>query len=143
MKLLASNEFSIVNDSNLENCTGASGLIAIGFAVRGIVHMAHLSVSGTGSYAAHTALGSFYDGVIPLLDSYAESYQGRYGIIGTYPRVLSKYENPASGLASIITFRGWIDANRQTCGSESSLQNIIDEIVDLCNSTIYKLTNLQ
>lgn len=96
-------------------------------------HMLHLK---TRSYAAHKALGEFYDEIVDLIDSLAEAYQGRYGIIN-YPDVPFKQE--ADAIMMIKTLRRYIDDNRIGMVPDSELQNILDEIVALMDSTLYKL----
>ena len=51
---------------------------------RNQAHIYHLQVQGMGSYAAHKALNNYYEEIVDLVDSIAESYQGRYGIITGY-----------------------------------------------------------
>ena len=48
--------------------------IGLLFASRDYAHKAHLN---TDSFAAHMALGDFYDGIIDLADSLAETWMGR------------------------------------------------------------------
>lgn len=119
------------------NSPQAAYLIQICFATRNAAHRMHLK---TTSYAKHVALDGFYSSLIDLVDAYAESYQGRYGVIQDYPEVRIDSESDV-GLVSGL--RDWIDKNRQQCGDFSELQNAIDEIQTLCNSTIYKLTTLK
>lgn len=102
-----------------------------------MAHVAHLM---TNSYAEHVALNDFYSGIVDLADSFAEAYNGKYGKIPSYPTLVT---DGKTGLDVVKGLRDWIDNNRSRCCSESSIQNIIDEIVDLCNSTIYKLENLK
>lgn len=111
------------------------------FQARNDAHVAHLM---TRSYAAHVALNEFYDGVIGLADTFAEACQGRYGILD-YPMQTMRHESVSYADAQSIPegLRDWIDSNRKKCCDESELQNIIDEIVGLCDSTIYKLTFLK
>ena len=103
------------------------------FHVRTNAHLLHLK---TRSYAAHMALGSFYDELTDLIDSFAEAYQGRYGLLN-YPDVPFKQE--ADAIMMIKTIRRYIDDNRIGMVPDSELQNIIDEIVALMDSTLYKL----
>lgn len=119
------------------NNSPAASLIALCFKARTLTHYAHLQ---TQSYAEHKALEQFYTDIIPLTDKFAETYQGRFGIIGEYPSVKIKAQ---FGLHIVETVRDWLDEHRSTCGSQSELQNIIDEIVSLCDSVIYKLINLK
>ncbi|MDD4242752.1 MAG: DUF5856 family protein [Bacilli bacterium] len=113
----------------------AAELIARCFEARTKSHFFHLQ---TKSYSQHKAFNQFYDEIVTKADSFAEAYQGRNGIISDYPSV--KFEG--RNVEMIEELREWIDKNRQLCGDFSELQNAIDEIVSLCDSTIYKLRNL-
>jgi hypothetical protein len=44
---------------------------------------------------------------------------------------------------AIIEMRDWIAKNRNLITDDTSIQNIIDESVELCNTTIYKLQKLK
>jgi hypothetical protein len=106
------------------------------FLARDVAHSVHLS---TRSYAKHVALNSFYDNVIELADKFAEVYQGRYGLIGPIKRVTTKETD------SIVPFlqtsmEGIEDMRYKVCDkADTPLQNIIDEIIGLYLSTLYKL----
>ena len=119
------------------NHSPAASLIALCFKARTLTHFAHLQ---TQSFAEHKALEQFYTDIISLTDKFAEIYQGRFGVIGEYPSVKIKAQ---FGLHIVETVRDWIDEHRSTCGSQSELQNAIDEVVSLCDSVIYKLINLK
>lgn len=110
------------------------------FQARNDAHIAHLM---TKSYAAHKALNEFYDEIIGLADGFAESAQGRYGIL-TYPEKQMRHMKVSYGDPQSIPdgLRDWIDEHREECTEHSELQNVIDEIVTLCNETVYKLENL-
>ena len=108
--------------------------IALLFMARDITHREHLK---TRSYAAHMALGAFYPGIIELADSLAEAYQGCEGKLIQIPYV----KNTATGSVDSIlkSHLEWIEKNRKKLSDESSIQNIVDEIVSLYQSTLYKL----
>lgn len=126
----------ITTVANVTKPSSASALIAMCFDARTKAHIAHLQ---TTSYAQHIALNEFYDNIVGLTDAFAESYQGRFGIISQYPAVSIQNKD---GLAIVKELRNWIDTNRSSCSNLSELQNDIDAIVSQCDSTIYKLTNL-
>lgn len=117
--------------------------IAVLFLARDIAHREHLRVTGKGSYAKHQALGEFYESVIELADSLAEAYQGRNGIIKDIP--LLENEFPGDIVTSIKNQLKWLESNRYKAVTkeDTPLQNIIDEIVSLYLSTLYKLQNLE
>lgn len=108
--------------------------IALLFMARDITHREHLK---TRSYAQHIALGAFYPAIIEFADSLAEAYQGCEGKLITVPYV----KNTATGSVDSIlrSHLEWISKNRKKLSEESSIQNIIDEIVGLYQSTLYKL----
>jgi len=117
------------------NCTRCAELVARCFQSRTEAHFAHLL---TNSYAAHKALNEFYDDIVDLADSYAESAQGRYGLL-QYPAQPLKVGDRAKPITIPTELRTWIDSNRSECGAARELQNLIDELLHLCDSTIYKL----
>lgn len=101
------------------------------------MHFFHLTTS---SYAAHIAAKEFYEGLVPILDEFVEGFSGRYGRLETFSQ--SKVQ-AADGLAIAINLLQWVDKNRAALTDDSELQNIIDEMVGLINSTIYKLRDLK
>lgn len=110
------------------------------FFSRNQAHVFHLQ---TDSYAKHMALDSYYNEIIPLVDSLVESYQGTNGIIKLY----SNNEKYAYGDNLIIGYfedlLKFVKVSRDSVGTDSDLQNIVDEIVSLIKSTLYKLKNLK
>jgi len=117
--------------------------IAVLFLARDIAHREHLRVSGRGSYAKHQALGAFYEEVIGLADSLAEAYQGRHGIIKNIAFLDNEF--PGEIVTSLKNQLKYLEANRYKAvqREETALNNIIDEIVVLYLSTLYKLENLE
>lgn len=106
------------------------------FLARDVAHSVHLN---TRSFSKHMALNSFYDEVIELADKFAEAYQGRHGLIGPISLMSAKkttnvIEFLEDSLADIEKMRYEVVEKTDT-----ALQNIIDEIVGLYLSTLYKL----
>lgn len=106
------------------------------FLARDVAHSVHLN---TRSYSKHKALGKFYDEVIDLADKFAEAYQGKHGLIG--PISLMSAGKTSNILAFMQDQVDQIEKIRyEVCDkAETPLQNIIDEIIGLYLSTIYKL----
>lgn len=113
----------------------AGQLIGRCFAVRDNAHILHLR---TTSYSQHMALNQLYDEIIPLVDSFAEVYQGDFGRVNV--QIPTGIPND-TGLNLINDLTMWIDKNRDSIGDSSSshIQNIIDEIVALLSEVRYKL----
>jgi len=96
-------------------------------------HFFHWS---TDSYAKHVALAEYYDGVVDLTDQFVESYMGRYGKITKFP---NQYHQPKEPVSYLKSLQGFVEEARKELPQDSELQNLIDEIADLINSTLYKL----
>jgi len=95
----------------------------------------------TKSYAEHIALGEFYEAIIPLVDTLTESIQGLEGEIIEYP--VDYYGPASSGLEELSSLKDYVADERINLPTASEIQNIIDEISDLINSTLYKLKFLK
>lgn len=113
--------------------------ISLLFLSRDVAHKEHLR---TQSYAQHIALGDFYDKIVDLADNLAEAYQGRNGIIDI-PGMDD--EDVGDIVQQLKRYLDWIEKNRYQAvpKEDSAIQNIVDEIVSLYLSTLYKLQNLK
>ena len=112
-------------------------LVSRMFYVRNHAHLQHWAE--TSGYK-HGVLGDFYDDLIDSVDSFVEAYQGKYGIIEDYS---DDYELPTPALEYMISKADYIKESRKALPQDSELQNIIDEIVSLIDSTVYKLRFLK
>lgn len=122
-------------------------LIATLFLSREFAHRRHLAVTGPGSFAAHSALGSFYDDIIDRADAIAEAYQGRHGLLDDIP-YLSGPSGKKTIAATASTLESHmnkiIDLRYTACDkTETAIQNLIDEAISTYLSVIYKLRNLE
>jgi hypothetical protein len=113
------------------------------FSSRTQAHIFHLQVKGPGAYATHKALNDYYDGVIDLVDGIVESFQGRYGIITGYKGEGAYIEDTAKIIQYFEALCMFVEKNRVSLVQDSYIQNQIDEVVALIESTKYKLVNLQ
>ena len=101
-------------------------------------HILHLQSK---SYSEHMALGAFYSELGDLVDTVIESYQGKYGVIVRYPNM---YQTPAvTAMDELNRLSKFVVDNRSIIGNDSELQNEMDNIQTLINSTIYKLKFLK
>ena len=107
---------------------------------RNQAHVFHLQ---TRSFAEHKALNDYYDGVVALFDGIVESYQGKYGIIKNFKTF--NIEQYTDGKKTISYFEGLLDIIEENRNSvdDSYIQNQIDTVQELINSTIYKLKFLK
>lgn len=106
------------------------------FLARDVAHSVHLN---TRSYAKHKALGHFYEDVIELVDKFAEAYQGRKGLIG--PISLQSARKNGNIIEFLQDSMEQIEEMRYMVvdKTDTPLQNIIDEIIGLYLTTLYKL----
>lgn len=114
-------------------------LTGVLFLSRDVAHRAHLA---SDSYAEHMALGSFYEDIIGLADKLVETYQGRGEKVKDIPYYSDS--NKGTAVVGLKKLLGKIETMRKDCcPDDSTIQNIIDEIIALYLSTIYKLTFLK
>ncbi|MFZ9219874.1 MAG: DUF5856 family protein [Sediminibacterium sp.] len=102
-------------------------------------HIYHLQ---SDSYAQHMALCAYYNDIPAIIDALAELLQGRYGIIKGYstPNPYAEDNNPVAYFENLLKS---VDAARDTLPADSNIQNSVDNVVDLIQSTLYKLTFLK
>ena len=114
----------------------AADFVGTLFLARDVAHSVHLN---TRSFSKHMALNTFYDSIIDLADAFAEAYQGRHGLIGPISLMSAKkttniVEFLEDSLAQVEGMR--YDVCEKT---DTSLQQLIDNIVELYLTTLYKL----
>lgn len=107
------------------------------FQSRDIAHIEHLK---TTSFAAHKALNEYYDEIVDLVDSLIEAYQGIYGLTTISIPASTSQPNVVDYFTGLAQF---IKTNRESIFKDSQLLNISDEILQLINSTVYKLRFLK
>ena len=101
------------------------------------IHKAHLMVTGPGSFAAHEALGDTYSALEDGLDALAESYMGCQYVGLEFAGVdVSTYG------AEVRKIYDYVEANRAMMGTESHLQNKVDEILEGLSRSLFKLDRL-
>jgi DNA-binding ferritin-like protein len=107
------------------------------------LHIAHLLVTGVGSFAAHNALNAIYDALPDHADTIAEAYQGAserllsYGDVNL-PTIKTKDE-AVSYLRSLYSKVN----NLQAIMPYSEIINELDNVKSSINSAKYKLIFLQ
>ena len=125
----------------MENNALMGQFISTLLASRTQAHVFHLQ---TPSFAAHKALNEYYDEIVGLTDGIVESYQGKYGIITGYGNVaLQEYQSCEGIIMYFTTLCMFVEKSRQVLAQDTYIQNQIDEVVALINSTIYKLRFLK
>jgi hypothetical protein len=114
----------------------ACDFVGMLFLGRDAAHSVHLN---TRSFAKHKALRHFYNDIVDFADKFAEAYQGKYGLMGPVSLMSAKKTT------NIVEFLqgqvNEIEAERYKIVDKecTPLHNIIDEILSLYLSTLYKL----
>lgn len=127
----------LLSDEVLEQSKVGSFIGAL-FNARNEAHRIHLK---TESYAQHKALNDFYDSIIGLADSFAESVIGKYG---KFEIDYSVQFTADTADDFIVQFTGWIESDAiNLIPNDSYLLNIMDEIQSLAYATKYKIENLK
>lgn len=115
----------------------AEQFVSLGLLARDLAHLAHWK---TKSYAEHKALNEFYDGLLDAIDGFVEQYQGYYN---KRMNILRAEDTQKEDIRKVLDYQvEWIEKNRyEICDKdETALQNTIDEIVRLYQTTLYLLT---
>ena len=104
-------------------------------------HIFHWQAIGEDSGAKHLALGAYYEEIVGLVDDLVESYQGKYGIITGYngPSTFREDNDPLKYFTALNTY---VEMSRAGLTQDSYIQNQVDEIVSLIETTLYKLQYL-
>ena len=99
-------------------------------------HIFHLT---TNSFAQHKALQSYYEGIVPLLDAWAEAYMGKYGRLRRVSINRRFMKDPAKARPYFKALLARIKAIKLPKG-DTYLKNIQDEILALIRQTMYMLS---
>ena len=103
------------------------------------IHVLHLIVRGSSSYAQHKALNELYDALPGLADGIAESYQGATGEIPKYKVVQAPELNTVDDCLNYIEALRKNITKVQKSIDYSEIVNDLDVIKTQLNSTYYKL----
>jgi hypothetical protein len=99
-------------------------------------HSFHLM---TTSFAQHKALQAYYEGIVPLLDAWAEAYMGKYGRLKRITMNKRFLRDPKKARMYFRSLLGRVRSLRLPRG-DTYLKNIQDEISALIRQTMYQLT---
>jgi DNA-binding ferritin-like protein len=104
-----------------------------------VAHVLHFRVTGPGSRSAHLALQTYYEAIPDLVDTLTESIMGltltlipvakpfRFGVMENNP------------LDYIQSLQNYVRDQREMLPSNSEIQNEVDNIATLLNTTAYQL----
>jgi DNA-binding ferritin-like protein len=114
----------------------ACDFVGLLFLARDVTHSVHLN---TRSYSKHKALQKFYESIIDAADDFAEAYQGRHGLMG--PISLMSAKKTSNVIEFLESQLEEIENERyKFCDKDdSTLQQLIDNVIQIYLSTLYKL----
>ena len=96
-------------------------------------HFFHWS---TDSFSKHMALGTYYDEIVDLVDDLVEAYMGCYDKITSFP---STYHQPKEPLAYLQSLQAFVKESRSDLPMDSEIVQLIDNIAQEIDTTIYLL----
>lgn len=108
------------------------------FAVRTAAHLRHLSAK---TYAAHVALGEFYEELTELTDKYAEVSMGLEGVqVAEWPVAAP----PKVGALPLLEmYQSVVRDQQKEDKASQALMNILAEMEELTARSLYKLRFLK
>jgi hypothetical protein len=111
-------------------------LVSRVFQSRNIAHIEHWQ---TKSYAAHVALGAFYNDIADAIDAVIENYQGMFGKI-----TVANIQMPLIPVPDIVAYLSdemdWLETNiDQIAQGSQSIGNLIQTLVSVYSLCVYKL----
>ena len=130
-----------VGGSSLDTMTAACATEMMNAAIS--FHRLHLRVTGDGSFAAHKALGEFYEGLHGHADTLIEGYQGVAEKILNYTNMpIRTLDTTADAVGYLRDLYNSIN-KLQGMMPYSEIVNNLDLVKDSINSTKYKLKFLK
>lgn len=140
LEMLSKEDNNILSEQKKSTNTQFAQMVSDILTSRNQAHIFHLQ---TESFAEHKALNDYYDSVIGIFDGIVESYQGKYGIIRNFTcDGVVQYKNNDSTIKYFEKLSKKIEKSRNSV-KDSYIQNQIDTVIELINSTIYKLKFLK
>jgi DNA-binding ferritin-like protein len=89
------------------------------------------------SYAEHQALGAFYTGLPELVDQVAEAMMGKFDMTPTFP--VDYYAPAETAKEELEDLKEYVMDVRTRLPQDSEIQNLIDEIAQSIDQTLYLL----
>lgn len=109
-----------------------------------VAHALHFQVTGEGSDAAHRALQAYYEEIPDLVDTVVESIQGStQELVPLYTSAFATISTQISPLEYIRSLQAFVRNERKSLPQDSEIQNEVDAIATLLNSTAYRLKFLR
>jgi hypothetical protein len=94
------------------------------------------------SQAAHKALNKYYDEILDLVDGLVVGFQGKFGIHRGYTSPAT-FKEDGQFVNYFEALAMYVETIRTKIPQDSYIQNEVDTVVKLIQTTKYKLVNLK
>jgi hypothetical protein len=95
------------------------------------------------SYAEHKALQDYYDAIGDIVDGIVESTQGKYGILTGWKSFPTEEYQSTEQCITYLKTLSEETLKAYNIVKDTYIQNQLDEVTTLINSTLYKLRFLK
>jgi DNA-binding ferritin-like protein len=117
----------------MKELEAASRLLMVLLHSATIAHVMHWKTS---SFSIHKALGKYYEQMPDLVDTLAESLFGKYSTITDFEDHFMMEDLPLQYMTEI---QDYVTSQRKLITQDSEIQNAVDAVMELLNTTVYKL----
>lgn len=117
----------------MKELEAASRLLMVLLHSATIAHVLHWK---TPSFSIHKALGKYYQQMPDLTDTLAESLFGKYSTITDFEDHFMMEDSPLQYMTEI---QDYVTSQRKLIAQDSEIQNSVDAVMELLNTTVYKL----
>ena len=117
----------------MKELEAASRLLMVLLHSATIAHVMHWKTS---SFSIHKALGKYYEQMPDLVDTLAESLFGKYSTITDFEDHFMMEDSPFQYMTEI---QDYVTSQRKLITQDSEIQNAVDAVMELLNTTVYKL----
>jgi len=117
----------------MKELEAASRLLMVLLHSATIAHVMHWKTS---SFSIHKALGKYYEQMPDLVDTLAESLFGKYSTITDFEDHFMMEDSPLQYMTEI---QDYVTSQRKLITQDSEIQNAVDAVMELLNTTVYKL----
>lgn len=131
-------KFSVIKEAQTDVVSELASVLVFGAAT---AHVHHWNTLGPGSFAAHDAMGDFYEQLPGLTDSVIEACLQDESKIILDEKALFLGETPLALVQYVYDQVAELRKN-PAFPQASEIQNAVDEIQMLCRHTINKLVRL-
>lgn len=130
----------VLREDAATNMEAIGSFVATMLQSAAVAHILHFRVTGPGSRSAHLALQTYYEAIPDLVDTLAESIMGLTQQLVPMQEPMQFGLSERDPLAYMQALQDYVRENRrEALPVVSEIQNEVDNIATLLNSTVYQL----